>query len=171
MKEFSHPAQKEMAAVDLNRAIQSTLTVARGEYKYVADLETDFAELPPVTCHVNDLNQAVLNIVVNAAHAIGDVVKGTDNKGLIKVATRRDGDMVVISITDTGGGIPEHVGHRIFEPFFTTKEVGKGTGLGLAIAYAALTKKHGGSLTFESKLGEGTTFFLRLPLGGIGENI
>jgi PAS domain S-box-containing protein len=166
MKEFAHPAQKHMAPVDLNRAIMSTLTVAKGEFKYVADLETTLAELPPVVCHVNEINQVVLNIVVNAAHAIGDLTKGTERKGAIKIRTEHQDDRVVISISDTGGGIPEDVRDRIFDPFFTTKEVGRGTGQGLAIARTIVKEKHGGDLTFETELGVGTTFFIRLPIAG-----
>jgi PAS domain S-box-containing protein len=166
MKEFAHPDQKEMAPVDLNQAIQSTLTIARNEYKYVAEVETDFGELPRVTCLVGEVNQVVLNIVVNAAHAIADAVKGTDARGRITVRTRREGDQVQIAISDTGGGIPEHVRERIFDPFFTTKEVGRGTGQGLAIARAVVVEKHHGSLTFESEVGRGTTFFVRLPIDG-----
>jgi signal transduction histidine kinase len=166
MKEFAHPAQKEMAPADLNRAILSTLTVARNEYKYLADLETAFTEIPLVMCHLNEINQVVLNIVVNAAHAIEDVVRGTEQRGRITVRTRLDGGDVVISISDTGGGIPEHVRSRIFDPFFTTKEVGRGTGQGLAIARSAIRDKHGGDLSFETKLGQGTTFFIRLPVLG-----
>ncbi|HVU01434.1 MAG TPA: response regulator [Polyangiaceae bacterium] len=166
MKEFAHPAQHDMAHVDLNRAVSNTLTIARNEYKYVADLETDFAEIPPVKCHVNDINQVVLNLVVNAAHAIDDVVKGTEQKGRIRVTTRADGDDVVIAVADTGKGIPDAIAHRIFEPFFTTKEVGKGTGQGLALAWAVVKGKHGGDLRFSSKVGEGTTFFVRLPVNG-----
>ncbi len=166
MKEFAYPDQKEMASVDLNQAIRSTLTIARNEYKYVADLEADLGEIPSVTCLAGDVNQAVLNIVVNAAHAIGDVVKGTDRKGRITVRTRVDGDFVVISIQDTGTGIPEGIRDRIFDPFFTTKEVGRGTGQGLAIARSVVVEKHGGELTFQSELGKGTTFFIRLPVQG-----
>jgi len=166
MKAFAHPDQEEMAPVDLNHAIQDTLTIACNEYKYVADIETRFGALPPVTCHVGDVNQVVLNIVVNAAHAIEDVVKGSARRGLITVATRRDGDEVVLSIGDTGGGIPEAIRDRIFDPFFTTKEVGRGTGQGLAIARSVVIDKHGGSLTFESEVGRGTTFTIRLPLAG-----
>jgi signal transduction histidine kinase len=169
MKEFAHPAQKEMAPVDLNRAIQSTLIVAASEYKYVADVETALDELPQVVCHVNDINQVVLNIVVNAAHAIGDRVKGTGEKGTITVRTAHDADRVVISIRDTGGGIPESVRARIFDPFFTTKEVGKGTGQGLAIAHAIVRDKHGGDLTFATEMGVGTTFFIGLPIAGKGQ--
>jgi PAS domain S-box-containing protein len=166
MKEFAHPDQSEMAAVDLNQAIRSTLTIARSEYKYVADLHTDFGELPLVTCHCGDINQVVLNIVVNAAHAIKDVTQGTERRGRITVQTRRAGDAVVVTIGDTGTGIPDDVREHIFEPFFTTKEVGRGTGQGLAIARAVVLEKHGGSLTFETDCGQGTVFTMRLPIDG-----
>ena len=166
MKEFAHPDQSGMSEVDLNRAIESTLTLARNEYKYVAEVKTELGELPKVCCHGGEVNQVVLNLLVNAAHAIGDVVKGTDQKGLITVRSRVDGGMVEIAITDTGGGIPEAIRGKIFDPFFTTKEVGRGTGQGLAIARSVVHDKHGGDLTFETELGRGTTFFIRLPLGG-----
>jgi two-component system NtrC family sensor kinase len=166
MKEFAHPEQKEMAPVDLNHCIQSTLVVARNEYKYVADLETDFGEIPLVTCLAGEINQALLNIVVNAAHAIADVVKGTDKKGRITIRTRLSGDTVVVSVSDDGGGIPEAIRDRIFDPFFTTKEVGRGTGQGLSIARSVVFEKHGGKLTFETEMGKGTTFFIHLPIDG-----
>jgi PAS domain S-box-containing protein len=163
MKEFAHPDKKEMAETDLNRSIQATLDIARNEYKYVAELETELADLPPVTCHAGDINQVVLNLVVNAAHAISDVVEGTHTLGKIKVATRRDGEYVVISISDTGTGIPDDVKSKIFEPFFTTKALGRGTGQGLALARTVIGK-HQGTIHFDTKLGQGTTFFLRLPI-------
>jgi PAS domain S-box-containing protein len=166
MKEFAHPDQTEMASADLNQAIQSTLTIARNEYKYVAELETELGELPSVNCLAGEVNQVVLNIVVNAAHAIGDVVKGTETKGKITVRTRREGEHVIISIGDTGGGIPANIRERIFDPFFTTKDVGEGTGQGLAIARSVVVDKHGGELTFETEMGKGTTFFIRLPIAG-----
>jgi signal transduction histidine kinase len=166
MKEFAHPDSREMAPVDLNRAVAATLSVANNEYKYVAELETDYGEIPPVTCHVGDVNQVVLNILVNAAHAIGDVVGGTDRKGRIHVRTRQEGDAVVVSISDTGPGIPEAVREHIFDPFFTTKEVGKGTGQGLAIARSVVVEKHGGHLEFDTEAGKGTTFHIRLPIAG-----
>jgi signal transduction histidine kinase len=166
MKEFAHPDSTEMTTVDLNQAIQSTLIIARNEYKYVADVETAFGELPPVTCYAGDFNQVVLNIVVNAAHAIGDLVKGTDAKGSIKVTTSVESGLAVVSIADTGGGIPQSIRDRIFDPFFTTKEVGKGTGQGLAIARSVVVEKHGGELTLTSEVGKGTTFFIRLPIHG-----
>jgi signal transduction histidine kinase len=115
-------------------------------------------------CHLGDLNQVILNLVINAAHAIADVVSGTDSKGLIRISTRRDGDDVIISVADTGSGIPDEVRGRIFDPFFTTKEVGKGTGQGLSIARSVVVEKHQGQLTFESEVGKGTTFFIRLPI-------
>jgi len=165
MKEFAHPNPSEKAAADLNRALQSTLIVARNEIKYVADVETDLQELPLVQCNGGDMNQVFLNLLVNAAHAIKDRGDGNGDKGVIGVRTRRDGDHVVISISDTGCGIPENIRDKIFEPFFTTKEVGRGTGQGLAIARSIVVDNHGGSLTFESAVGKGSTFYIRLPIG------
>lgn len=166
MKDFSHPGSEDKTPVDLNRAIESTITVARNEWKYIAELETDFdLTLPPVPCLPGEFNQAVLNLIVNAAHAIaakfGD---GAAGKGLITVRTRRDGDWADVRIRDSGTGIPEAARGRIFEPFFTTKEVGKGTGQGLAIARSVVVDKHGGSIAFETESGKGTTFIVRLPL-------
>jgi len=162
MKEFAHPDQKEMVATDLNRALLATLEVARNEYKYVADVETDLAEIPAVMCYPGDLNQMFLNVIVNAAHAIGDVVKGTQARGTIRVSTRCEESQVIVAIADTGGGIPPAIQDKIFDPFFTTKEVGRGTGQGLAIS-RTIVRKHGGTITFATRAGEGTTFFIRLP--------
>jgi signal transduction histidine kinase len=166
MKEFAHPDRKEMAQSDLNQAIQSTLVIASNEYKYVAEVETVLGDVPLVNCYAGEINQVVLNLIVNAAHAIGDVVKGTDKKGRIRVTTRVLDDQVEIAIADTGKGIPVEVRSRIFDPFFTTKEVGKGTGQGLAIARAVVVEKHGGTLHFETEVGQGTTFYIRLPITG-----
>jgi signal transduction histidine kinase len=152
-----------MSQIDLNRAISSTLVIARSEYKMVADLETDFAPLPAITCHGGQINQVVLNIVVNAAHAIADAIKDSGGRGKITVKTAVADNHVVISIGDTGGGIPAHIRDSIFDPFFTTKEVGRGTGQGLSIA-RGVVKAHGGTLDFETELGKGTTFFVRLPI-------
>ena len=165
LKEFAHPDQKDMTATDLNQAVLCTLTVARNEVKYVADVETELGDLPLVVCHPGEINQVILNLVVNAAHAIADVVAGTEGRGLIRVKTTRDDDAVVIAISDTGGGIPAAVQPRIFDPFFTTKPVGRGTGQGLSIARNVVVDKHGGTLTFETEIGRGSTFFVRLPLG------
>jgi signal transduction histidine kinase len=166
MKEFAHPDSAEMSTVDLNRAIESTLTIARNEYKYVAELETKLGPLPPVTCHIGNVNQVVLNIVVNAAQAIGERVERGGKKGLISVSTRHEDGQVFIAIADTGGGIPESIRERIFDPFFTTKEVGKGTGQGLAVARSIIVDKHGGDIRVESEVGRGTTFHIRLPVAG-----
>jgi signal transduction histidine kinase len=166
MKEFAHPDSETMAHADLNHAIENTLTMARNEYRGVAELETDFGELPPIRCHVGELNQAVLNIVVNAAHAIADVVHGTGHKGRIRVRTHRDGDDVVIAISDTGPGIPDDIRGRIFDPFFTTKEVGRGSGQGLAIAHSVIVDKHHGRIAVDTELGKGTTFTIRLAIDG-----
>ncbi len=168
MKEFAHPDRKEMATADLNQAIRSTLVIASNEYKYVAEVETGFdPALPHVNCYAGEVNQVVLNLIVNAAHAIGDVVKEQGGgKGKIRVATRVVGDCVEIAISDTGKGIPPEVRSRIFDPFFTTKEVGKGTGQGLAIARTVVVEKHGGTLHFETEVGKGTTFYIRLPIAG-----
>jgi signal transduction histidine kinase len=164
MREFAHPDRKEMVQADLNQAIASTLVIASNEYKYVAEVETSFGEIPPVSCYAGEINQVVLNLIVNAAHAIGDQVAGTPEKGLIRVSTRVVGDQVEIAIADTGKGIPVEVRSRIFDPFFTTKEVGKGTGQGLAIARTVVVEKHKGTLHFETEVGRGTAFFIRLPV-------
>ena len=167
MKEFSHPAVGTKVASDLSRAIQSTITIARNEWKYVADVVTDFDEsLPLVPCFPGELNQAILNILVNAAHAIGETLGEMANeKGTITVITRRDGDWAEIRVHDTGPGIPESCRAKIFDPFFTTKEVGKGTGQGLAVAHSVIVEQHQGTITFETEIGRGTTFVIRLPLG------
>jgi len=166
MKEFSHPGGKVKSRADLNRAIESTATVARNEWKYVADLEFELEpNLPPVPCFLGEFNQCILNLIINAAHAIGDVVKANPGtKGLITVRTRTDGDQVEVRVTDTGTGIPEAVRPKIFEPFFTTKDIGKGTGQGLTLAHTVIVKKHQGKIWFDSELGRGTRFFIRLPL-------
>jgi signal transduction histidine kinase len=121
-----------------------------------------------VHCHAGDINQVVLNLLLNAAHAISDVVEGTSAKGRITVRTRTIGDYVEISIKDTGDGIPEAVRARIFEPFVTTKEVGRGTGQGLALSRGIVVEKLFGSLHFETETGKGTTFFIRLPKSTAG---
>ena len=166
MKEFSHPGTTEKTQVDLNQCIQSTVTVSRNEWKYVADLDTDLdGSLPHVFCLPGEFNQVILNMIVNAAHAIGDVVgDGADRKGTITVSTRQSGDWAEVRISDTGSGIPKDVQDRIFDPFFTTKGVGRGTGQGLAIARNVVVDKHGGTVSVESEVGKGTTFLIRLPI-------
>lgn len=167
MKEFSHPGGKDKAVVNLNQAVETTVTVARNEWKYVAEMKLDLdPQLPPVLCFIGEINQCVLNLIVNAAHAIGDVVKqNPGTRGLITLQTRRDGGFVEVRVSDTGTGIPEPARSHIFEPFFTTKGVGKGTGQGLSIVYGSIVKRHGGAVSFETETGRGTTFILRIPIG------
>ncbi len=166
MRAFSHPGTDEKILTDINQSLESTVTVSRNEWKYVADLQTDLApDLPFLSCLPGEINQVFLNIIVNAAHAIGDRTEGgSKGKGLIRLSTRLQDSWMEIRIADTGGGIPETVQHRIFDPFFTTKKIGKGTGQGLAIARSVVVDKHQGTLRFETELGKGTTFIIQLPL-------
>jgi PAS domain S-box-containing protein len=166
MRDFAHPPTAQMAPVDLNAALRSTLVVASNEYKYVADLETELGELPPVVCDGGDMNQVFLNLVVNAAHAIVDANRATARRGTIRVRTVAEGDHVQVSVSDTGTGIAPEVADRIYDPFFTTKEVGRGTGQGLAIARQIVVERHGGTITFDTHRGRGTTFHVRLPIAG-----
>ena len=168
LKEFSHPGSQEKTAVDINRAIENTLTVARNEWKYSADVVTDFdPSLPSVPCLPGAFNQVMLNLIVNAAHAIADrVAAGGLERGTITVGTRRLEGHAEIRVGDTGCGIPEAVRARVFDPFFTTKPLGKGTGQGLAIAHGVVVKKHGGQIAFETEVGKGTTFRVLLPIAG-----
>jgi len=167
MKAFSYPDHRDKAPTVLNVALENTLIVAQNEYRHVADIVTELGDIPAVMCDVGELNQVFLNLIVNAAHAIGDVVRDSGGRGTITVRTaREDDDSVMIAIADTGGGIPEAIRDRVFDPFFTTKEVGRGTGQGLALARTAIVDRHGGSISFESRPGVGTTFFVRLPVRG-----
>ncbi len=169
MKEFSHPDTAEKVAVDINKAIETTVTVARNEWKYVAEVKTEFDDtLAPIPCYAGEFNQVILNLIINAAHAIKDVVQDSGQKGLISIRTRTKGEVAEISISDSGTGIPEDIRSRIFDPFFTTKEVGKGTGQGLALAHSIVVKKHAGKIWFETEVGGGTTFFIDLPLHPAG---
>lgn len=163
MREFAHPDSGEHTSVDINHAIETTLTVCRNVYKEVAEVETNFGELPPVMCQYGEVNQVFLNMIVNAVHAI-EARRPSAVRGLIRIATRSEDRWVVISIADNGTGIPDSVKSRIFDPFFTTKEVGKGTGQGLAIAQSVIVTRHKGRISVESEVGKGTTFEIRLPL-------
>lgn len=166
MKEFSHPGVEEKTLLDINSAIQSTITVSRNEWKYYSEMKLELdPSLPMVPCLPGDLNQAVLNIVVNAAQAIKDKKEqDEDAKGVITVSTCKSGPWAKIIIKDTGIGISEETLPHIFDPFFTTKGVGKGTGQGLAITYSAVVDKHGGTIEVESRVGEGSVFTICLPL-------
>lgn len=165
MKSFGHPDGGQQEPADINNCVTNTVVVTRNEYKYVADLHTELGELPLVMCFPGDLKQVFLNLVVNAAHAIADrFPEGT--LGLIRIATRRDGDHAVITVADNGAGIPDEIALRVFDPFYTTKEVGRGTGQGLALSRAIVEDRHGGDITFSSAPGKGTVFTVRLPIGG-----
>jgi signal transduction histidine kinase len=165
IEEFSHPSSNEKMMTDLNKAIENTTTVSGNEWKYVAELETDLdPALPPIMCLPGEMNQVFLNLIVNAAHAIGDKVCDNGDKGTITVSTRRDGAMAEIRVRDTGTGIPEAAREQVFDPFFTTKEVGRGTGQGLTISYDIITHKHDGRIFFETETGVGTTFVIQLPI-------
>jgi PAS domain S-box-containing protein len=167
LKEFAHADQPEMHPADINEALERTLVLTRGNLKHVALVEADLEPLPPVRCHVGLLNQAFLNLLVNAGHAIEDGQRkgGRRGLGLVKVATRLDEQgLVEVRISDSGCGIPLAVRERIFEPFFTTKEVGRGSGQGLPLVRSVVVDRHGGQVTFESEVDVGTTFIIRLPV-------
>jgi PAS domain S-box-containing protein len=166
MKDFSHPGSNSREVIDLNRVIDSTITIARNEWKYVAEMKTDLApDLPGVEGDSQVIGQTILNLIVNAAHAIEEKhgEAASSDKGLIQISTRVTDSWVELRVTDNGIGIPENIKQRIFEPFFTTKEVGKGSGQGLAIAYSGIVEKHGGHIDIESVVGEGTSFIILLP--------
>ncbi len=167
MRQFAHPGAEEKVATDVNRAIENTVMVSRNEWKYVADMETDLdPDLPFVQLLPGEFNQVILNMIVNAAHSIANVVgDGSGGKGKITIKTRRNGELAEIRVSDTGTGIPEKLRDRVFDPFFTTKEVGKGTGQGLAIAHVVIVDKHNGTIALESEEGKGASFIVRLPIG------
>ena len=156
LKNFAHPGEERFSYSDVNKNLDSTLNVVWNELKYKTTVRKEYGELPEVECHPQQINQVFMNMLVNAAQAI-------KVRGEIAIRTRSLGDVVEISISDTGVGIPEENLARIFDPFFTTKEVGKGTGLGLNVAYN-IVKKHHGAIDVASKVGEGTTFTIRLPV-------
>ncbi|MEO1118510.1 MAG: ATP-binding protein [Pseudomonadota bacterium] len=172
LKEFSHPGGGDMEAADLNRVIESTVTVARNEWKYIAEIERCLSsDLPRVECYPSAIAQVVLNLLVNAAHAIGDARDEGDPLGQIRIATARHGDdAVCFRISDNGPGVSDEIRHKIFDPFFTTKEVGRGTGQGLAISRSVITEQHGGDILLDSAPGRGTTFTVILPLSGAGKD-
>ena len=161
MNEFTHPDGDTKREADINRALNTAATVARNEYKYVAKLVENFQPLPAVECHIGDLNQVFLNLIVNAAHSISD---HTAKEGEIRISTWSEKDVVKITVTDNGTGIPENIRHRVFDPFFTSKEVGRGTGQGLTISHNIIVNKHGGQLEFMTETGKGTTFEITLPV-------
>jgi PAS domain S-box-containing protein len=167
MRVLAHPGRVK-TAVDMDLAIRSVVAVAAGEYKLVADVSVEVAELPPVICHPGDINQALLNLIVNAGQAIAEVVGHSGERGALRVTARQHGDDVEIAIADTGAGIPDTIRDRIFDPFFTTKELGHGTGQGLAVAHAMICDLHGGTISVDTELGRGSVFRVRLPINAAG---
>lgn len=166
LKEISHPDSPEPLPADLNHVIQSAINISRHEWKYVATVQTDLdPALPRVPCILNEITQVILNLIINAAHAIADTPSAAEGElGLITLRSYKIGNFAVIDVEDTGTGIRDEVKPRIFEPFFTTKAVGKGTGQGLAIVRNVIVKHHAGQVGFKTEVGRGTTFTLKLPL-------
>ncbi|WP_238528384.1 PAS domain-containing sensor histidine kinase [Pseudodesulfovibrio mercurii] len=164
IKQLAHPGELAKAFHDLNEIVRNAITVSTNEWKYVAGME--FApddSLAPVFCLKGEVGQVVLNLIVNAAHAIESRLKGSDGQGIITIRTRAEGEYAVLSVTDTGTGMSPEVAAKAFDPFFTTKEVGKGTGQGLAIAHNVVVGMHGGRIEIDTVEGQGTTFTVRLP--------
>jgi len=165
MKQFSQPGTQNKELYDINKIIDDVTTISRNEWKYVADLETDFdPDLPQVFCFPNSLSQVFLNLIVNAAQSIEEKLgENSKTKGKISISTRCDKTNIIITLTDTGKGIPDQIRQKIFDPFFTTKDVGKGTGQGLAISHSIVVDMHGGSISAESIPGNGATFIIIIP--------
>ncbi len=167
MRRFAHASSGKMAPTDINEALRGTLVVATNVYKYVADVALQLQELPQVVCDAGEINQVFLNLIVNAAQAIEDAVGDSGERGTIAVHTERAGGDVVISVRDSGCGIPPEAAARVFDPFFTTKEVGRGSGQGLALAHAIVVDRHRGGISFRSEERGGTTFVVRLPIEAV----
>jgi len=166
MKQIAHPDVNSIKAIDLNDLIGNVIIVATNEWKYVAEIDLNVDPNGSLLmCNPGEITQVLLNVLVNAAQSIGEKVKGTSEKGIIIISSRFDNENATVSIQDTGIGIPVENQDKIYDQFFTTKEVGKGTGQGLAITHSIL-RKHGGYIYFESQEGIGTTFTVKLPLGG-----
>jgi PAS domain S-box-containing protein len=167
MREFAHPGSNKKEPTDVNDGVRNTVTISRNVWKYDCELTLQLdPDMPLVPCDVAEINQAILNLITNAAYAIKESreAAGTEDLGVLTIATRSIGEWAEILISDTGTGIPAGIRERIFDPFFTTKEVGLGTGQGLAIVRNLIVDKHGGEIDLESQEGQGTTFRIRLPL-------
>jgi PAS domain S-box-containing protein len=165
MKEFAPQPHNVRMAVDLNKAIATTMLVATNEIRYVADTHTVLdPELPPIWCVPGQINQVLLTLLTNAAHSVGEAARAQSGIGHVTVSTRKVGASVEIEVTDTGTGIPEALRPHIFDPFFVGAGAGLNTGHGLALAYATIVHQHGGRIWFESEVGKGSSFFVRLPL-------
>jgi len=162
LKDFSHPGSGDFAPADLAALVETSVVLSRGEHKYVADVVVDVPpDLPVVPCREGHVKQVLLNLLVNASHAIAE--RGDGARGRIEVRATATDEVVRVEISDTGMGIPEADRAKVFDLFFTTKEVGRGTGQGLALAHRVIREEHGGRLGFSSTVGVGTTFWLELP--------
>lgn len=166
MKSFSHPSSGEMRLVNVQELLETTVTVARNEWRYVADVNIEVEEnIPELQCFRSELSQVILNLLVNASHAIESDLEGSKReRGVINITAKKSNKNVLIKVSDDGCGMPDEVKVKIFDPFFTTKEVGKGTGQGLSIAYTVIVNKHSGSISVNSEPGKGTEFLIKIPL-------
>ncbi|MGD1082861.1 MAG: PAS domain S-box protein, partial [Candidatus Sulfotelmatobacter sp.] len=166
MRRFSHTGGGERQEVDLNEALDATLTIAQNQIKHIADVQTDYQpNLPPLECYADEMNQVFLNLIVNATHAIREASKKqARERGKLTIRTRQMDNDVQIEIQDNGTGMPLPVCARVFDPFFTTKQAGEGTGQGLTICHDIVVQKHHGKIWFDTKLNRGTTFFVRIPI-------
>jgi signal transduction histidine kinase len=158
LKDFSRvDGGQDWQWTNLHQGIDSTLNIVSNEVKYKADVVKQYGDIPDIECLPSEINQVVMNMVVNAAHAMGNA------RGTITIRTGVEGDNVLLEIADTGGGISKENLSRIFDPFFTTKPVGQGTGLGLSLSYG-IVQKHLGHIEVESEIGKGTLFRIVLPI-------
>jgi PAS domain S-box-containing protein len=167
MKEYFHPGTGVMEKADVNKLLRSTIVIVQNEIKKILNIEMSFyPELPQIPCYQVELNQVFMNLLGNAVDAIKEK-EFQGMQGVIKVSTTLEGSEIIITITDNGCGIPDSIKEFVFNPFFTTKDVGKGTGQGLSLAHN-IVEKHKGKIYFKSKIGEGTSFYVHLPI--LGEN-
>jgi len=166
MRQLSHPGSEKPCKADLNRTLENALEVTSSAYRYIADVDRQLGDIPAVTCHAAELGQVFINLIINASHAMESTSR-EGQRGTLRVRTAVEGAHVVVSVSDSGCGIPDAIRHKVFDAFFTTKEVGRGTGQGLAIARSIVVDRHHGKLTFDSVIGCGTTFEIRLPIDGV----
>jgi PAS domain S-box-containing protein len=165
MKELAHPGEGAKTSTDVNAVINTAVTVTRNAHKTVAKINLDLGAIPHALAYKNELCQVLINLIVNASHAIESAQKIDRRAGAIVIQTRTEGAAIRIDVSDNGCGIPDSVIDKIFDPFFTTKEVGKGTGQGLALARTTIVEKHGGHIAVQSAVGQGSTFTITLPIG------
>lgn len=166
MKNFSYMGTTTKSLSDINDAVKNTVLVTFNEWKHFVELNMDLdPDLPQILCHISDINQVLMNLIMNSTHAVMDVVgQQSKVKGNVSIKTYTENENIVVAISDTGSGIPKKIQDQIFNPFFTTKPIGQGTGQGLSMAYSVIVEKHGGTISFDTKEGQGSTFFLSLPM-------